>query len=138
MASPLTTTPESWVVGLEGRKVLMLTIDYRVTLHLHGETEYDGSVILESPFAVHAVGDPVIVKPEDKRTLMPVLDCFEKTVEAVSVSRSDGALTVTFTDGTVIEAASDAKYEAWEVNATGVKIVARPGGGEPALFSVLA
>jgi hypothetical protein len=42
---------------------------------------------------------------------------------------------LTFTDGTVIEATSDALYEAWEVNAPGVKIVATPGGGEPALFT---
>lgn len=113
----------------------MLTIDHRVTLHLHGAETYDGSIILEQPFTVSAPNTgAVIVEPGDKTTLVPVLMCFGKTVEAISVSRSDGALRVTFTDGTALGAEPDAKYEAWEVNATGLKIMARPGGGEPALF----
>ena len=136
MTTPLPTTAERWEVDLRGRSVEMLTIDYRVTLHLQGDTGYDGSVILESPFRIGASGgDMTVLNPEEKATLTPVLECFGKTVAAVSVSRKDGALTLTFSDGTVVEAASDAQYEAWEVNALGVKIVARPGGGEPALFT---
>jgi Family of unknown function (DUF6188) len=63
-----------------------------------------------------------------------VLECFGKTVAAVSVSRTEGVLTLRFTDGAVIQAASDGQHEAWEVNAGAVKIVALPGGGEPALW----
>lgn len=114
----------------------MLTIDHRVTLRLFGSTEYDGTITLETPFKVTPMGHPAItVDPAEKMTLSPVLECFGKTVAAVSVSRTAGTLTVTFTDGTVIEAASDPHYEAWDVNAPGVKIVALPGGGEPALWA---
>jgi hypothetical protein len=136
MTTPLTTTAERWEVALGGRSVEMLTIDHRVTLHMHGDAGYDGSIIFESRFKIVAPGREVIVlNPEEKAKLSPVLECFGKTVAHVSVSRQEGALTLTFTDGTVIDAASDAQYEAWEVNAPGVKIVATPGGGEPALFT---
>ena len=136
MTSPLTVTADRWEVGLTGRSVEMLTIDHRVTLHLLGGADYDGIIILETPFKVSTVGRPAItVHPEEKAKLAPVLECFGKMVAAVSVSRKEGALTVTFTDGTVIEAASDGQYEAWEVDALGIKIVALPGGGEPALWT---
>jgi len=135
VTSSLTETTEHWGVALEGRETLMLTIDNRVTLHLHGVETYEGSIILETPFTVRAANtDPVIVEPEDKSSLLPVLACFGKAVEAISVSRLDGALRVTFGDGTVLDARADPNYEAWEVNAPGVKIVSSPGGGEPTLF----
>jgi hypothetical protein len=136
MNKPLTETAGRWEVDLRGRSVEMLTIDHRVTLHLHGEADYDGSIIFESAFKIGMSGrDAIVLHPEKKATLTPVLECFGKTVAAVSISRKVGALTLTFTDGTVIDAASDPQYEAWEVNAPGVKIVATPGGGEPALFA---
>jgi hypothetical protein len=114
----------------------MLTIDHRVTLHLHGDADYDGSIILEQPFTLGApCRDVIVLDPEEKTKLAPILEGFGKTVAAVWVSRKEGALTLTFTDGTVINAASDAQYEAWEVNAQGVKIVAIPGGGEPGLWT---
>jgi hypothetical protein len=94
------------------------------------------SIIFESLFKISTSGrDIVALNPEEKAKLAPFLECFGKTVATVSVTRKDGVLTLTFTDGTVIEATSDAKYEAWEVNARGVKIIAMPGGGEPALFT---
>jgi hypothetical protein len=114
----------------------MLTIDHAVTLHMHGAAGYDGSITFESPFRIGTTERVAItLNPEEKSRLTPVLESFGKTVAGISVSRTDGALTLTFTDGTVIEAASDAQYEAWEVNALGVKIIATPGGGEPALFT---
>jgi hypothetical protein len=135
MRTPLTTTAERWDLDLVGRTVEMLTIDHRVTLHLHGDSDYDGSVVLESRFEISADGDKIALSPEDKAKLTPVLECFGKTVARVAVSRAAGELTMAFTDGTVISAASDANYEAWEVNASSVKIIAMPGGGEPALFT---
>ena len=136
MNKPLTETAGRWEVELQGRSVEMLTIDHRVTLHLHGDSDYDGSIIFESAFKIGMSGrDAIVFHPEEKARLAPVLECFGKTVAAVSVSRRVGALTLTFTDGTVIDAVSDPRYEAWEVNAPGVKIVATPGGGEPTLFA---
>jgi Family of unknown function (DUF6188) len=114
----------------------MLTIDHRLTFHLHGVAGYEGSLILESPFNISIAGrDAIRLDPAEKATLTPALECFGKTVGAISVSRQGGPLTVTFADGTVIGSTSDAQYEAWEVKAPGVKIVATPGGGEPALFT---
>ena len=127
---------EDWELDLGGCSVEMVTIDQRVTLHLHGESHYDGSVILESGFRVRAAsGDILACHPEKKATLVPILECFGKVVDSVSVTRADGLLTLTFTDGVRIEAESDAQYEAWEVNAPGLKLIAMPGGGEPASFA---
>jgi hypothetical protein len=136
MTKLLTETAERWEVDLRDRSVEMLTIDHQITLHLRGDAGYDASIILESPFKIGAPGrDVIVLHPEEKAKLTPVLECFGKTVAVASISRTEGALTVTFTDGTVIESASDPRYEAWEVNAHGIKIVAMPGGGEPALFA---
>lgn len=127
---------DTWHVDLRERSVLTFTIDYRVSLHLHGESGYDGLVILELPFEVRPAGEaaPILVDPARKEELAPVLTCFEKVIETVTVSREHGSLTVTFTDGSAISAASHDRYEAWEVNAPGVKVVALPGGGKPALW----
>jgi Family of unknown function (DUF6188) len=132
----LTETAERWEVDLRGRTVEMLTIDHRLTFHLHDDASYEGSIILASPFRISVAGrDAIALDPEEKTTLTPALECFGKAVAAVSVSRQDGALTLAFMDGTVIGCPSDPQYEAWEVNAPGVKIVATPGGGEPALLA---
>lgn len=136
MTAGLTTTAERWEVDLQGRSVEMLTIDHRVTLHLHGDVTYDGNIIFGSPFQISLPGpDAIVLNPEEKASLAPVLQCFGKTVAALCISRIEGAMTLAFTDGTVITAASDTDYEAWEVNALGMKIVAMPGGGEPALWA---
>src|SRR4051794_23446694 len=102
MKKPLTETAERWEVDLKGRSVEMLTIDRRVTLHLHGDAGYDGSIIFESTFKIGMSGrDAIVLHPEEKAMLTPVLECFGRTVGAVSVSRKAGVLTLTFTDGTV-------------------------------------
>jgi len=125
-----------WNVDLAGRRVLMFTIDYRVSLHLHGESAYDGEVILAQPFeVVSREGAAARVDPSRKKDLGPVLACFEKVVETVTVSPEQGSLTVTFADGTAIRSGSHDQYEAWEVNAPNAKIVALPGGGRPALWA---
>jgi Family of unknown function (DUF6188) len=131
----LDSDADTWHIDLAGRTVLMLTVDYRVSLHLHGESTYDGTVILERPFEVDGPdGSVAHVDTGRKRELAPVLECFEKVVEAVTVAREDGSLAVTFTDGTRLRAASHPHFEAWDVNAPPVKIVALPGGGEPAVW----
>src|SRR4051794_6046125 len=98
MATVLTVTPDRWEVDLGGRSVEMLTIDQRVTLHLLGGTDYDGSIILETPFTVTTGAQGAItVDPQVKAELTPVLECFGRTVAAVSVSRKEGGLTLRFT-----------------------------------------
>jgi hypothetical protein len=131
----LSETPETWHVDLRGREVLLINIDYRVSLMLHGEATYDGSVVLETPFELRLAGEaPVTIEPGHPATLGPVLHCFKKAVESVAASRVDSSLEVVFTDGTAIAAVAHDLYEAWEVTAPGVQMFARPGGGEPALF----
>ena len=135
MTSPLTTTADRWDVDLAGRTIEMLTIHHRVTVHLHSSTGYDGSVILETPSPSTTRDTAIRLDPEATPTLTRILERFAKTVAAISISRTEGTLTLTFTDGAVISAASDADFEAWEVNALGIKIIAVPGGGEPAVFA---
>jgi hypothetical protein len=125
----------TWHVDLRGREVLMFTIDYRVTLHLHGESTYEGSVLLAESFELHpSGGEPMVFDPERQAESGPVPGCFRKVVDSVVVSSRDGSLLMTFTDGTTIAAESHERYEAWEVDAPGIKIIAKPGGGEPMLF----
>jgi hypothetical protein len=113
----------------------MFTIDYRVTLHLLHECEYDGSIILAQPFELSPVdGESRLVDPARHAELGLVLACFNKVVDSVAVGRKDGSLLLSFTDGTTIAASSHDQYEAWEINAPGVKMIAMPGGGEPGLF----
>ena len=96
MTKLLTETAERWEVDLRDRSVEMLTIDHQVTLHLRGDAGYDASVILESRFKISASGrDVIVLHPEEKAKLTPVLECFGKTVAVVSISRAEGALTVT-------------------------------------------
>src|SRR4051794_29068184 len=115
MASMLSETPDIWHIDLRDREVLMFTIDYRVTLHLHGESTYDGSVLLAEPFELHPSGGvPTRFDPVSHAELGPVLACFKKVVDSVVVSRRDGSLLVTFTDGTTIAADTHERYEAWE------------------------
>jgi hypothetical protein len=135
MATMLTERADTWHVDLQGREVLMFTVDYRVTLHLHGESDYDGSVLLAEPFELRSSdGTLTLLDPVSHAELGPVLACFKKVVDGVVVNRQDGSLLVTFTDGTSIGANSHERYEAWEVDAPGFKIIASPGGGEPMLF----
>jgi len=63
---------DTWRVDLAGRAVLMFTIDYRVTLHLYGEADYDGMIILQTPFQVSLSGDPVRIDPKRKDELVCV------------------------------------------------------------------
>jgi hypothetical protein len=94
MNGPLRETAGCWEVDLQGRSVEMLTIDHRVTLHLHGGVDHDGSIIFESAFKIGMSGrDAIVLHPEEKAKLTPVLECFGKMVAAVSVSRAVGALT---------------------------------------------
>lgn len=135
MAAMLSETLDTWHIDLAGREILMFTIDYRVTLHLHGQSTYDGSVLLAEPFELRPPdGPPRVLDPVRQAELGPVLDCFKKVVDSVVVSRRDGSVVVTFTDRTTIAAHSHEQYEAWEVDAPGIKIIAKPGGGEPILF----
>jgi hypothetical protein len=50
------------------------------------------------------------VDPEQKAELTPVLECFAKKLAAVS--GTEGALTLIFTDGALIEAPSHEHFEA--------------------------
>jgi hypothetical protein len=119
-----------WRVDLVGRSVLMFTIDYRVTLFLHGDATYDGSITLEQPFEVRTPdGRRTTLDPAQQAELGPVLACFGKVVREIAIDRQAGSLLLTFEDGTAIAASSGERYEAWEVNAPGLKVVASPGGG---------
>lgn len=143
MVSVLSETPHAWHLDLHGLEVLLIHIDYRVSLMLQGEFTYDGSVVLATPFELRSPGEaPLVLDPADHAMLGPVLRCFKKTVDSAVVSPQDGSLTVEFTDGTTIAVAAHERYEAWEASLRadpsrskhGVLVIASPGGGEPYVF----
>jgi hypothetical protein len=72
---------------------------------------------------------------ERRETLTRALNLAGQTVASVRYS-SSGELSVEFVDGTRLLAASDPRYENWEIAGGGSWIISRPGvGEEPADFS---
>jgi Family of unknown function (DUF6188) len=128
-ASVLIESDQFWRIPLEGRKILMFRIDNGVTVMLHGAVEYDGEVQFAGRCTVRESDGKVInLDTENQRDLGPVLACFGKTVERLVAWKADGRLELAFTDGTVIEVPAHEKYEAWEIDGAGYKLLVTPGG----------
>lgn len=65
--------------------------------------------------------------------LGPALHCQRRTITDAFIT-TGSTLQISLDDGTIITADPDPTYEAWEVHGPGVKFVAMPGGGEPAIW----
>jgi hypothetical protein len=123
-----------WNIDVDGQQILLLNIDYAVTLHLHGKEKYETSIRLASPFRFLPAGsDPRRIDPEDAPTVAPVLSLFGARTRTLTIG-ADSTLVLEFEDGARIECEPDPQYEAWEVNAPRLKLIAMPRGGEPAVF----
>ncbi|WP_434770732.1 DUF6188 family protein [Curtobacterium flaccumfaciens] len=86
-------------------------VDFRVDL---GFTD-GSSVQLESPFTVtDRSGDSVVVDPERKDTLLPMLRLFG--TELVRRSVEGDTLTLVFAEGATLVAGPDAEFESWHVS----------------------
>ena len=72
--------------------------------------------------------------PDEPEQLAPLLTLVGRWAETLTVT-ADAELVLTFSDGTLLTARPDPRYEAWQVQGggalEGLAYVARPGGGAP-------
>jgi hypothetical protein len=120
---------------LSDRVVTQLVLDPSA-LRLH-TWAFDGSAEIRfaAPFQFSPpTGPPIMLDPEQPRTLTPALELLNRTLSTIVVRRS-GELEVTFADGTRLRAAAHPRFEAWEITGSGsledLSYLARPGGGAP-------
>ena len=92
-------------------------------------------VRLGVPFTVRqADGVERPTDPDEPEQLAPLLTLVGRWMETLTVT-AGGDLVLAFSDGTVVSAHTDRRYEAWQVQGggalEGLAYVARPGGGAP-------
>jgi uncharacterized protein DUF6188 len=118
--------------------VATITIAFSFGLGLEGEEEDERAWVDDHcPFTYTAGGgQSSVLEPEGIRSrLGPALDCFDRKVQKLLARKPDGRLDLTFTDGSRIDVEPLDEYEAWEIAGPGsLKLVCRPGGGEPAIW----
>jgi hypothetical protein len=72
--------------------------------------------------------------PDEPEQLAPLLTLVGRSIETLTVTRG-AELLLTFSDGTVLYAGPDPRYEAWQVQGggglEGLSYVSRPGGPSP-------
>ena len=121
-----------WFLG-GGWELSQIVIDHRLTLiwTLEG---HSFQVVVENPFLlVRRDGARFSVDPERKESLRPLLDLFGEQLADAYADETDGSLGLALVDGGRIEVATHPKYESWELNAPGTKLIGLPGG-EIAVF----
>ena len=75
-----------------------------------------------------------VADPDEPERLAPLLTLVGRWAETLTVTNG-AELVLTFSDGTLLAARPDPRYEAWQVQGggalEGLTYVARPGGGSP-------
>ena len=109
--------------ALVGADVRRIALDYQVTLFLAdgpGNAERVSAILqVEAPIEVRYSDDVAVCDPNDKATHSAVLRVLHLVVRAASVD-NDGALRLTFDDGTSLVVARDDQYESWNLTGKGV------------------
>jgi hypothetical protein len=101
-----------------------LRINHQVRLQFD-----DREVVIESRFRLTRGGSTVVLDPEKRGELGPLLAIYPATLQTSSVS-ADESLRLEFADGTTIEVPPDERYEAWQVCGPGSRlVVCGPAGG---------
>jgi hypothetical protein len=104
------------------------SVDQALTLHF-AKDDISATIRLEGTLVLTAPNSRFEVAPEDRRTLLPVLQLIGRTLTAIECSQ-DGNLYLSLGEDVTIVAKADQDYEAWELQAdNGLRIVSMPGGG---------
>jgi len=116
------------MLQLDGQRVSRVCFDtYGVEL----VTESGFELRFETRFVVRGIaGEATTVDPEAPGAASTqLLQLLQKVVDLAETAPS-GALTVTFVDGSELEAPQHAEFEAWTVTGPhGERVVCLPGGG---------
>jgi hypothetical protein len=91
------------------------------------------------PFVVRqADGEDRTADPDEPEQLAPLLTLVGRWMESLTAT-AGGELHLAFSDGTMLIARPDPRYEAWQVQGggalEGLSYLVRPGGGAPWLSS---
>jgi hypothetical protein len=107
-----TTQPSGFATTVERAVTLdFIGVDFRLELRFTDSS----SVQLESAFTVtDRSGGSVVVDPERKDSLLPILRLFD--TELVRRSVEGETLTLVFADGANLVAGPDAEFESWHVS----------------------
>jgi hypothetical protein len=107
-----TTEPSRFATTVEGAVTLdFIGVDFRLELRFTDSS----SVQLESAFTVtDRSGGSVVVDPERKDSLLPILRLFG--TELVRRSVEGDRLTLVFADGATLVTGPDVEFESWHVS----------------------
>ncbi|WP_020662058.1 DUF6188 family protein [Amycolatopsis benzoatilytica] len=113
-------------LGLEGKKLLSITVEYSAVLHFSD----DYTARIESPFSFSVPGRQYSFSPEsDPQESFQPMDILLSQVVANSDVDDSGTLRIAFDNGAAIQAEKDDEYEAWTVSGPdGFLVVSMPGG----------
>jgi hypothetical protein len=135
MTASLDEQPDRHVWTLHDHRVTQLVVELGAvrlaTWTLHASLD----MRLGVPFDVRqADGIERRVDPDEPEQLAPLLTLVGRWVETLAVTAA-AELSLAFSDGTIVTARPDPRYEAWQVQGggalEGLTYVARPGGATP-------
>ena len=116
-----------WVIPLQGKVVTRCFMDSAFGLECWDRDRLT-TLRIEGPFVFEEQGVARHLSPEHPTTLGPALSVLGKTVTSAHAHKN-GALAVSFANGSRLSVAPDAEYEAWEmVTSAGLRVVCTPGG----------
>ncbi len=135
MSAVLEQHPDRHLLSLDEHRVTQLVVELgavrMLTWTLHDALELRLSV----PFLVEqADGTERMADPQEPEQLAPLLTLLGRRAEELEAMQ-DGALSVAFSDGTILRLRPHARHEAWHLQGAGglEGLVYRcpPGGGVP-------
>lgn len=121
-------TLNTYVVGGE---VEQIVVDFAFTLRFSGGY----TMTIENDFEVSALdGTMTVFVPDGDRALLgPLLSLHAQAVTAATMEET-GALMLTFSDGRVLHAHGDDRYESWHLGGPGGVIYTCLPGGDVAVW----
>jgi len=127
--------PDRHVWTLEQHRVTHLTVELGACRLLTWTLEASAEVRLGAWFTLRqADGEERVVDPDEPEQLAPLLTLVGRWLETLTATAT-GELELAFSDGTVLIARPDPRYEAWQVQGggalEGLSYLERPGGGAP-------
>lgn len=110
---------------LVGCTVGRVCLDYQVSLNLASTDgvyaeRVDALLVVESPFTITCVGEPLHVVPSEMQGLEAILGLLHRTITGAAVS-ADESLSLTFDGDQEVHVPRDPHYESWQITGRGVQ-----------------
>ncbi|MFB7355994.1 DUF6188 family protein [Streptomyces gardneri] len=120
---------------LVGTRVTRTAFDHQVRISFtdqapDGSIRVDGELVIETPFTLtDASGHQALLTPATGPSLAPLIGLFARVVTETGVT-GQGALSLSFDDGTRLSVEPDPDYESWNLTGSGIDPVLVGPGGE--------